>query len=368
MASHLEIVPSSEWRKKLHDRGGAPVTRCFQCATCCSVCKLAPEEQPFPRRQMLWSQWGLSDRMASDPGLWLCHQCNDCTTHCPRDARPGDILQAARSLAVERLAVPGFLGKLVGNAKSTWPILLGIPFLFWVAALYAVNGLTIPESPLVYDRLVPHWLIYAVFFSVTGFILITAGAGAIKFWNQIGRDKPRQGSFIGSLIPVLMDIAFHGRFGKCDTAKSRKWGHFALLWGFVLAAVASAFIIVAMYILMEELPLPFWHPFKIIGNVAAVFLVVGGFMVLQNRLRQDKPAGNATAYDNFFLSVVLMVVITGVLTEVGRYLMHPELASWIYILHLTSVLSLFVTFPFSKFAHLIYRTLAMVHERMTIKS
>ena len=36
----------------------------------------------------------------------------------------------------------------------------------------------------------------------------------------------------------------------------------------------------------------------------------------------------------------------------------------LYIVHLGVVMTLFLTFPYSKFAHLLYRTLAMVHERM----
>ena len=35
------------------------------------------------------------------------------------------------------------------------------------------------------------------------------------------------------------------------------------------------------------------------------------------------------------------------------------------MLHLGTVLALFLTFPFSKFAHALYRTLAMAHERLT---
>ena len=56
---------------------------------------------------------------------------------------------------------------------------------------------------------------------------------------------------------------------------------------------------------------------------------------------------------------------TGVLTELGRYLFTPTLACYVYILHLGAILCLFATTPYSKFAHLVYRTLAMVHERMT---
>jgi hypothetical protein len=41
------------------------------------------------------------------------------------------------------------------------------------------------------------------------------------------------------------------------------------------------------------------------------------------------------------------------------------LALAVYVLHLGTVLSLFLTFPFSKFAHALYRTLAMAHQRLT---
>ena len=42
----------------------------------------------------------------------------------------------------------------------------------------------------------------------------------------------------------------------------------------------------------------------------------------------------------------------------------PVVASVIYVVHLGTILTLFLTVPFSKFAHMVYRTLAMVHERM----
>lgn len=365
MVSPLRVIPDAEFRALLLERGGATAARCFQCATCSAVCDLAPEGAPFPRRQMVYAQWGMRERLAADPALWLCHQCNDCTERCPRDARPGDVMQVLRSLAVETLSAPPFMGKLVGNVRQTWPLLLGVPILFWLVALYLWHGLRIPEPPLVYHAFVPHPLIYVVYSAIALWVVVAFWAGGKRFWDLAGEGAQRQGTFFGNLLPVLRDIATHARFGSCGPAKPRRWGHLALLWGFVAAALASGLIIVAMYGMGDELPLPQVHPAKIIGNIGAVLLVVGGVMLLRGRLEDADKIGRTQAFDAFFLLVVLLVAFTGVLTELGRFFMEPALACTIYVVHLGAVVTLFLTAPYSKFAHLLYRTLALVHERMT---
>lgn len=365
MAPLANVFPSAEFRDELAGRGGAAAARCYQCATCSSVCQLAPDDGPFPRRQMLKAQWGLGDQLVNDPAVWLCHQCNDCTVRCPRDAKPGDVMQTVRSLVVEKLATPAFMGRLVAKAGSTWPLLLGAPFLFWVLVLYAVTGLQIPAEMKEYKDIVPHWLIYAVFFPVAGLVTLAIFPSGLRFWNLLGSSGRRSGSFVPNLVPVLIEISTHKRFGSCDAAASRRWGHFALLWGFVGAAVTSGLLLLAIYVLKSEMPLPLLHPFKVLGNLSAVLLVVGGAILLYNRLIGGNRTGSSTAFDNFFLIVVILVIATGVLTEVGRFLFQPTLNAGIYILHLTVVLCLFATFPYSKFAHMVYRMLAMVHERMT---
>jgi hypothetical protein len=59
-----------------------------------------------------------------------------------------------------------------------------------------------------------------------------------------------------------------------------------------------------------------------------------------------------------------MVVLSGVGAELGRMFLAPAAALAFYLVHLGTILSLFLTFPFSKFAHALYRTLAMAHERL----
>jgi len=51
---------------------------------------------------------------------------------------------------------------------------------------------------------------------------------------------------------------------------------------------------------------------------------------------------------------------------VARLALSTEFAFAVYITHLGLVLNLFITFPYSKFAHLLYRPLAMVHQRMAL--
>ncbi len=364
MAALAALAPSTAFSEELRRRGGAAVARCYQCATCSSVCGLAPDDSPFPRRQMLWAQWGLANQLAQDPAVWLCHQCNDCTQRCPRDSRPGDVLQTVRSLVIERLAFPRFLGRLVGNSATTWPLLIGAPILFWVVLLAAAGLLSVPRGTLVYGEFVPPWLIYAVFFPVTGWVGYASWVSGRCFWNLLGDGSPRAGSFLPHLLPVLTEVATHKRFASCEAARPRRLGHLLLLWGFVGAAITSGLLVVALYGFQTELPLPLSHPFKVLGNVSAVLLVAGGALVVKHRLADSDRAGTSTAFDTFFLSVVVAVIATGVLSELGRFAFPAELACAVYVIHLGVVLSLFLTFPYSKFAHLMYRTLALVHVRM----
>ncbi len=367
MASAITISPSPGFRDELVRRGGANAARCFQCATCSGVCELATSEMAFPRRQMLYAQWGLADRLAADPGIWLCHQCNDCTARCPRDARPGDAIQAIRSMMIEELGAPRFMARLVGRARTTWPILLGLPVLFWALLIGGVSGFEAPRLPLVYGDFVPARMIQAVFVPAFAFAAIAAAIGARRCWVAWGNAAKRDGSLIGGLAGVVTDILGHRRFGKCVAARPRRLGHLLLLWGFVAALIATAILAFQMDILhMETSPVPLTHPIKLFGNAGAVLAGIGVVWLLVNRLSNEEGAGRSRGYDNFFLALVVLLVFSGIGSELARLAELPvPVALALYVLHLGMILSLFLTLPFSKFAHALYRTLAMAHERAT---
>jgi quinone-modifying oxidoreductase subunit QmoC len=368
MAANATLLPSQDFRDALRRRGGEAAARCYQCATCSGVCELSPDESPFPRRLMLWAQWGFADRLAADPAVWLCHQCNDCTVRCPRDAKPGDVVGVVRSLVIEGLAFPGFIGRLVGAARSSWLLLLGLPIAFWVALLAATGHLAIPAGlpeNWAYEQFVPHLFIYSVFFPVAAWVVLAAGISGWRFWGLLASNGSRSGSFLASLWPVLGEIATHKRFGACDTAKPRRLGHLTLMWGFAGAALTSGLLIVGIYVQHLAMPLALAHPYKILGNVSMVLLLIGSALLVGNRLGNVKAAGASSAFDSYFLGVVVLVVLTGTAVEFTRLMGDASLGLTLYVVHLGVVMSLFLTFPYSKFAHMLYRTLALVHVRMT---
>ena len=61
--------------------------------------------------------------------------------------------------------------------------------------------------------------------------------------------------------------------------------------------------------------------------------------------------------------MVGLVIATGCVVEIARFVLPATAAAFIYTFHLGVVLTLFLTFPYSKFAHMLYRTLALVHQR-----
>ena len=105
----INVQPDRQFIASLKEAGGDALKKCYQCATCSVACPLSTDGSPFPRREMIYAQWGLKDKLVNNPNVFLCHQCGDCTAMCPRGARPGDVMGAVRAYVYAELGWPKFL-------------------------------------------------------------------------------------------------------------------------------------------------------------------------------------------------------------------------------------------------------------------
>ncbi|MGD0486088.1 MAG: quinone-interacting membrane-bound oxidoreductase complex subunit QmoC [Syntrophorhabdales bacterium] len=367
MAGSDLIEPDLEFIKEIKARGGDSVKKCFQCATCSTVCGLSPNDRPFPRKEMAWAQWGLRGRLVNDPDVWLCHQCNDCSHYCPRGARPGDVLAAMRRLTIRENAFPRFVAAMVSDPRFL-PLVFAIPAMLLLLLMAVAGTLHIPDGEITYRHFIPQWPVVDVLFPLTAiWAMVCAAIGVRRLWTGF-RDGPygqssRPGSKLRHIGPVILNVLKHKDFRECVVNRGRYLAHLNILWGFILLAVTTACVAAGVYLFHEETPYSLVNPIKWIGNVGAVILILGSSLALVNRLSQGEDAGKGTYFDWLFLLVVLGTGVTGLLSEILRLTDLPGVAYPTYFIHLVCVWFLFAYFPFSKFAHALYRTTALVYAR-----
>jgi len=384
MAETYAVKPDREFIRRICDAGGGDLKQCFQCAACSVVCQLASEHRPFPRKEMIWAQWGLKDRLVADPDVWLCHQCNDCSTKCPRGARPADVLAALRREHVRHYAVPRFLGRWAGQVKCI-PLLLLVPAALLALVLVARPALEKrlalgPDSGF-YAGFFPHWLLISFFTLFTALAFVAAAAGVVRFWRAMkaadasaGRGSPVVG-LPRSVVRTVKSVCAHGKFGQCTNQASRRLAHLAAFYGFVALLMVSGWAVIDLYVLprvfvIETMyPYGLAHPAKILANLGCVALIVGCVIALRDRQVRGKEKSSAsTSFDWTFVWLLLIVAVTGLLTEVLRFVAEPgDLAALkhaafaVYFGHLVVVFALLVYLPYSKFAHVVYRTAALIY-------
>jgi heterodisulfide reductase subunit C len=109
-------------------------------------------------------------------------------------------------------------------------------------------------------------------------------------------------------------------------------------------------------------PISTTNPIKVLGDVSAA-LVIGGtayFLVLRVIDSLNGRAGNV--FDWSFLLNFMLVALTGVASEVFRIDNVRDLAYPVYFVHLVLVFVLFLTLPYTKLAHGVYRVMALAGE------
>jgi quinone-modifying oxidoreductase subunit QmoC len=277
-------------------------------------------------------------------------------------------------MVVQENSRPAFLGKLVGE-KSMFVLATGIPVIL-VGLLLYVSGWSFPEGPVTYsahhlppkkDGFIFTPALQVLFTGALLFAVISLFLSLKAYWQNLNDNNPvpagrQQKPFVPSLVEALSEILPHSTFKDCEANNIRYSSHLLAFWGMIGLAVTTgivAFNVDILGILPPSLNGPGTVPIKILGNVSAVAFIIGLGIMLMRRLTAPDQTGGSSYFDWFFIYTILGTGLTGLLTELFRWSGIIGGTYVVYTIHLIFVMALLLYLPFSKFAHIGYRTVAI---------
>ena len=104
----MAITLSTDMAKFIREECGENVYLCYQCERCSSGCPTVPAMRYRPAQMMRLAQFGMEDTLATDASLWRCLGCDTCTAHCPHNLSVRRLVEVMRQHVMqERYLVSG---------------------------------------------------------------------------------------------------------------------------------------------------------------------------------------------------------------------------------------------------------------------
>ncbi len=367
----MSVRADPTFLRELKNYGAFDISACFNCGNCTAICPLSTDAEVFPRRLIRYGQLGLRERLLSSSELWLCYYCGECSDTCPREAEPGEFMASARRLAIAQYDITGLARALYTSPWATALVLI-VAAAVLAGIMLAKRGPMTPV-PLALFEFIPASVIHDVGVVVLVIVAVVGLVNALRMVYIVSRaagSPPSLVSFVIALVKtVIVEVLGQQRYRECDAEKELPWIvkpwfiHAAMAWGFfgLLAATAANWLLDLAGIKPTGTMVPLWYPVRLLGTVAGVFLVYGSTAAIVKRLyKPDKPTSHSLHSDWVFLLMLWAAGVTGYAVEISLYLSPPQLwAYYVFIVHVVVSMELVLLAPFTKFAHVFYRTVAL---------
>ncbi|CAG4919337.1 unnamed protein product [Acidocella sp. C78] len=345
------------------EEAGRVMTICNSCRYCEGLCAVFPAME----RHTTFDAGTLA-HLAS-----LCHGCGACLDDC-QFAPPHEFaVNVPRTMAAARRE---------SYAAHAWPRGTGIAFLhggritaavmlasiaaFLLVLAPAMSGTRgVLAAPGAFYRLMSHQMMVAVFGLAFVYAVFAIAAGVRRFWRAGGAARA-----IGrTTIAVALNDAARLRYldgggaGCPDTQDAprdhRKIYHHLVFYGFGLCFAATTVATLFHYVLGREAPYPFLSLPVLLGTAGGVGLVIGAPGLLFEKLRRKRDFADAAGrpLDLAFVLSLFLVGLTGLALLALR---ATPWAAVLLCLHLGVVLGFFLTMPYGKFVHGIWRFAALL--------
>ncbi len=367
--------------------GATDISACYNCGVCTAICPLSVDGASFPRRMSRYAQLGLREKLLSSPELWSCYGCSECTESCPTRADPASFMAAARRYAVasyDRTHLAYLLATSRLFAGVFVVALVGLLAAFMYSVHRPVDGTT-----LAFFEFVPNDVVHNMGIVAMAVMGVAALIGLIEMVRRVLRGpkssatKTTAGKVAGAAVYAIgteslaqtrfredcADGAESGESAPTRPWYSQRWFiHFATMWGFLglLGATMLDYGLELLGVKATGTPVPIWYPVRLLGTLAGALLIYGTTVLIVRRLRKsDRTSLHSTTSDWTFLLMLWVAGLTGFVLELALYL--PQAPAWgypMFLLHVGVAMALVLLVPFGKFAHVMYRPLALFAIKM----
>ncbi len=213
----------------------------------------------------------------------------------------------------------------------------------------------------------PHGVMAGLFGAVFGFVLLSFFMSFARFWPESGE---RVGEFVGrvSFASAASDAAnlryLDGGGDGCtypDTRPSfaRRTYHHLTFYGFLLCFAATVTGTLYHYVFGWPAPYPLYSLPVILGTLGGIGLLAGPVGLLWLRRRRD-PALVDRSQDGMDAGFLLLLFFTSLTGLLLLGLRETRAMGVLLAIHLGFVMALFLTMPYGKFVHALYRFAALV--------
>jgi citrate/tricarballylate utilization protein len=302
----------------------------------------------------------------------LCHNCGACLHACQYGAPHEFAINVPRAMAEVRVetyteyAWPRSFGRLYRANGLTVAAAAAFSLSFFLLLVLYVKGSLVGEpSAGNFYSVFPHNTLVAMFGTVFGFAMLALGIGVARFWGNVSPRSSQAGAPMEAAKNALTLKYLDGGHGEgCNEANDgftllRRRFHHLTFYGFMLCFASTSVATLYHYVLGWHAPYPLFSLPVILGTVGGLGLLVGPAGLLHLNMRRAPGHGDPKqrAMDRGFIALLFATSASGLALLAGRDGIYmPALLA----VHLGIVMALFLTLPYGKFAHGIYRSAALL--------
>jgi ferredoxin len=344
--------------------GAEDVHLCYQCGDCTTICSHADNIYKFPRKSMRSLQMGLEQKIENSLEPWLCYYCGQCSEQCPREADPGETMMSLRRWLISRYDFTGIARQFFKSKKAEIFAVLFTAVLTGIFLLvYGFSG----GSIQIYDgegAFLPSTFIHRFDLTIGLVVAFFLVVNAIRMWYMT--------MIKGTSFPVpwwiylveIYQLPWHfftqKRYSECESQNKKP---FFMPWfvhlGLMLGYVTMLVLVMVFIEKFQSGPSINWSV-HIFAYLATIGLIIGTVYFIRNRLsKKYVQYKKSHSTDWVFIVLLFLIVITGIVQHVFHRTGLLEEANITYVIHLMCVVPWLLRMPFSKWAHLVYRPLAM---------